>query len=60
MQTDAELLASPVPRDDSDAFARARPEDVSIPKSRMCGPQVRFCERGPRETGGPYSALAAA
>src|SRR5579863_8913345 len=21
----------------------------------MCGPQVRFRERGPRETGGPYS-----
>jgi RHS repeat-associated protein len=30
--------------------------DPIIPKSRMCGPQVRFCERGPRGTGGLYSA----
>lgn len=29
--------------------------NVGVPKSRMCGPQVRFRERGPRETGGPYS-----
>ena len=27
----------------------------AIPKSRMCGPQVRFCERDPWETRGPYS-----
>ena len=29
--------------------------DASVPKSRMWGPQVRFCERCPRETGGAYS-----
>src|SRR5204862_1588273 len=52
---DADLLASPAPRSDSDACARVRPENVGIPKSRMCGPQVRFCERGPRASGGPYS-----
>ena len=23
----------------------------------MCGPQVRFCERGPRATGAPYSTV---
>jgi hypothetical protein len=26
-------------------------------KSRMCDPQVRFCERFPPETGGAYSAV---
>jgi hypothetical protein len=34
--------------------------DAVIPKSRMWGPQVRFCERGPRESGGPYSTTARA
>jgi hypothetical protein len=28
--------------------------DIDL-KSRMCGPQVRFRERTPRETGGSYS-----
>ncbi len=39
----------------SDARASARPSGTDIPKSRMCGPQVRFCERGPCLSGGPYS-----
>jgi hypothetical protein len=53
VQADAEPLAPPAPRGDSDASARVRPENVGIPKSRMCGPQVRFCERGPSRKRGP-------
>ncbi len=30
--------------------------NAGVPKSRMWDPQVRFCERGPWATGGPYSA----
>jgi hypothetical protein len=53
---DAELLAPPARRSDSYASSTWRPENVGVPKSRMCGPQVRFCERGPCESGGPDSS----
>jgi hypothetical protein len=36
------------------------PQNLRAPKSRMCGPQVRFCERGPWATRGLYSAGRAA
>ena len=31
---------------------------ATFPKSRMCDPRVRFCERPPSETRGAYSRLA--
>lgn len=45
------LVARHAPKGDGlgpDIFARSR--DASL-KSRMCGPQVRFCERGPVRAG---------
>lgn len=51
----------PAPYDGNAAYERTSAakavENGVIPKSRMCGPQVRFRERGPWETGGPYSTL---
>lgn len=44
------------PRPTVKRAASSRRSPPREPKSRMCGPQVRFCERGPRETGGLYSA----
>ena len=29
---------------------------ATFPKSRMCDPRVRFCERAPSATTGPYSS----
>jgi hypothetical protein len=46
----------PAPYDGNAAYERTPAakavRNSAIPKSRMCG---RFCERGPWETGGPYS-----
>ena len=46
----------PKPRSDHKARRREAVANAIVPKRRMCGPQVRFCERGPWETGGPFSA----
>ena len=55
MKADDERGPAGTPRSHGQLGAKAVANFV-IPKSRMCGPQVRFCERGPRVTGGPYLA----
>ena len=47
----------PAPYDGTAAYERTPAAkavgDADIPKSRMCGPQVRFRERGPQRERGP-------
>jgi hypothetical protein len=49
----------PAPYDGNAAYERTpvakAVRNSATPKSRMCGPQARFCERSPWGTRDPYS-----